>query len=83
MYVLTRVPSDPMKRLVRLYPAEDFLGLLSLPPVCNIVPSDKTTSKFKQFSGIWQQCSVFIIIKNNYRLLAQHQSISHSLKNTR
>jgi hypothetical protein len=43
--MIPSVPSDPTKRFVRLYPAEDFLGLLFGPLVSMIRPSDKTTSK--------------------------------------
>ena len=36
-----------LTKFVRLYPAEDFLGLFPSPFVCMMRPSDKTTSKLK------------------------------------
>ena len=45
MVMTPKVPSEPTKRLVKLYPAEDFLGLLPSPLVWMILPSDRTTSK--------------------------------------
>lgn len=52
LVIIPRIPSEPTNKLVKLRPADDFFGRLSLPPVCKMLPSAKITSRFRQFSLI-------------------------------
>lgn len=52
-----KVPSDPTKRPLRLYPAEDFLGRRR---VLTILPSESTTVKLMTQSFIVPYLTAFV-----------------------
>src|SRR5215218_4929162 len=73
-----KVPSEPTKRLVRSYPAEDFIAI---PPVRITVPSASTTSSPKTWSRITPYRTAFVPLTVCYaRLDPGDKVLGHNLQ---